>query len=248
MTVTAKVLMLNLISICNGDWDKIFKMVREKVEIEVKAEEEIPYTGNFVSIVDEEMPAGMKSMARPSFGFFYLGDLKLLGDDFIKIMFVGDDGNNEDMNDLMKNLDSRFVFVLPEKTIIKRLPMVENHTVILWSSTPLAQLDKNLIDAIVNNGGLVFSEIPDSVKTITRDAGLRTTNAACWSNYIVVVDGDETGAKSAIHYGLQGGATIGALPRNYSTHSVNNRLISEGADCIASAEDINKQFEDKFES
>lgn len=71
MTVTAKVLMLNLISICNGDWDKIFKMVREKVEIEVKAEEEIPYTGNFVSIVDEEMPAGMKSMARPSFGFFY---------------------------------------------------------------------------------------------------------------------------------------------------------------------------------
>lgn len=248
MTVTAKVLVLNLISICDGDWDEIFKIVREGTQIDAKEEEEIPYIGHFVSIVDEKMPACMKRMARPSFGFFYLGNLKLLDDDFIKIMFTGDDGKNEDINDLMKNLDKRFVFVLPEKTIEKRLPMVENNKVILWSSTPLAQLDKNLIDTIVNNGGLIFSEIPDSVKTITRDARLRTANAAYWSNYLVVVDGARANASAAINYGLQSGATIGALPRDYSTHSVNNQLISEGADCITSAADINKQFEDKFES
>lgn len=246
MTVTAKVLMLNLISICNGDWDKIFKMVREKVQIDAKAEEEISYTGNFISIVDDKMPACMKRMASPSFGFFYLGDLKLLDDDFVKIMFVGDDGKNEDMNDVMKNLKSECVYVLPEKTITKRLPKVQNHKVILWSSTPLAQLDQSLIDTIVNNGGLVFSEIPDSTTTITRDARLRTYGAASWSEYIIVVNADETGAKLAIHYGLQGKATIGVLPRDYSTHSANNQMISEGADCIASADDINEQFEDKF--
>lgn len=248
MKVTTKVLMLNLISICNGDWDKIFKMVREKVQIDAKTEEEIPYMGHFVSIVDEEMPVCMKRVASPSFGFFYLGDLKLLDDDFIKIIFVGDDGKNEDMNEVMKDLKSECVYVLPEKTIAKRLPKVQNHKVILWSSTPLAQLDQSLIDTIVNNGGLVFSEIPDSTTTITRDARLRTANAACWSNYIVVVNADETGAKLAIHYGLQRGATIGALPRDYSTHSVNNKLIKDGADCITSADDINEQFEDKLES
>lgn len=248
MTVTAKVLMLNLISICNGDWDKIFKMVREKVQIDAKAEEEISYTGNFISIVDDKMPVCMKRMARPSFGLFYLGDLKLLDDDFIKIMFVGDDGKDEGVNDLMKNLDERFIFVLPEKTIEKRLPMIENHKVILWSSTPLAQLDKNLINTIVNSGGLVFSEIPDSTTTITRDARLRTANAAYWSNYIAVVDGARANANTAINYGLQGGATIGALPRDYSTDSVNNKLIKDGAECITSADDINEQFEDKFKS
>lgn len=248
MTVTAKVLMLNLISICNGDWNKIFKIVRERTQIDAKEEEEIPYIGHFVSIVDEEMPACMKRMPRPSFGFFYLGDLKLLDDDFIKIMFVGDDGKDEGVNDLMKNLDERFIFVLPEQTIAKRLPMVENHKVILWSATPLAQLDKSLIDTIVNNGGLVFSEIPDSVNTVTRDAKLRIANAACWSNYIVVVDGARANTSGAINHGLQGGATIGALPRDYSTNSVNNKLIKDGADCITSADDINEQFEDKFES
>lgn len=248
MTVTAKVLVLNLISICDGDWDEIFKIVREGTQIDAKEEEEIPYTGNFISIVDEKMPACMKRMARPSFGFFYLGDLKLLEDDFIKIMFIGDDGKDEGVNDLMKNLDERFVLVLPEKTIAKRLSMVEKHKVILWSATPLAQLDKNLIDTIVNNGGLVFSEIPDSATTITKDARLRTNNAAFWSNYIVVVDAAGANASVAINYGLQGGATIGALPRDYSTHSANNKIISEGADYIASAKDINKQFEDKFGS
>lgn len=247
MTVTAKVLMLNLISICNGDWNKIFKMVRERTQIDAKEEEEIPYIGHFVSIVDEEMPACMKRMPRPSFGVFYLGDLKLLNDDFIKVMFVGDDGKDEGINDLMKDLNDKFIFVLPEKTMKKRLPMIKNHKVIVWSSTPLAQLDQSLIDAIVNNGGLVFSEIPDTAIS-TQNARVRTNNAAYWSNYLVVIDGTVINSQLAIQYGLQGGATIGALPRDYSTDSLNNKLIKDGSDCITSADDINEQFEEKFKS
>ena len=75
----------------NGNYDKIYQAIKDKEPIKQSELEQSKrnFTGNFITILDDNYPEGFKYMYRPPLVLYYLGDIRLLDDLDKAIAVVG---------------------------------------------------------------------------------------------------------------------------------------------------------------
>ena len=74
-----------------GDWDQIFRAIKDKEEYEIEDVEKASRNvgSRFITIFDDEYPEFLKTSYKPPFVLYYYGDISLLNNKFSSIAVVG---------------------------------------------------------------------------------------------------------------------------------------------------------------
>lgn len=228
----ARIFILNLVTKFGGDWQKIYGIIKDKISIDYKEEMEIPYTGKFVSIMDEDYPTQFRRMSKPPFGFFYEGNLSLLTDNNYKLSVICDNPEIEGTDELFQGLDPEVTIIMNEETIEERLDVIKNHKIVLCLQRPFNRTNGDIIQEIVKNGGLVITDYPDNMTIVNQTVSRIGLSAIKCGNYTLCIDSSMPRSDIYINEVCEECETIGVIPFGYSTHHPNNHLFNEGGDCI----------------
>lgn len=228
----ARILMLNLVTKFGGNWEEIYSVIKDKLPIDYKEEMDIPYTGKFVSIIDENYPIQLKKMHKPPFGFFYEGNLNLLTDENYKLSIICDNAEIEGTEELLQEIDPETTIIISDETIEERLDVLKNHKIVLWLQRPFNRTNGDIIQEIINNGGLVITDYPDNMTIVNQTVSRAGLSVSKCGNYTLCVDSSLPNSDIYINDICADCGTIGVIPFGYSTHHPNNQLINEGGDCI----------------
>lgn len=106
--------------------------------------------------------------------------------------------------------------------------------------------NKELLNNIIQNNGLIISEFSPKTKALKNNFRLRNRIISGLSRAVLIIEGkDKSGTKITANYALEQNRDIFAVPGNiFSQNSYTcNKLISQGAILIQNAKDINDFFQ-----
>lgn len=231
----------------NGDWEKIYKNVCEKTKFSDETVEEALATlkCNYITILDDEYPQLLKQVYKPPFVLFYYGNIELLRNDNI-VSFVGSRTisaysqgaisevlsktykHNVIMSNLSKgvgNITAQYAYENGMAQIVVMSSGIDN-------PYPYDLETRKLYDNIKDKPqALIISEYPNEV--LADQTTCATTNRILGSRLnkemFVVEINKRSGSLLALNYALDSGIEVVVLPQPYTSDSVNNSLIKEGA-------------------
>lgn len=229
----ARILMLNLVTKFGGNWEEIYNVIKNKLPIDYKEEVDIPYSGKFVSLIEENYPTNFKIMRKPPFGFFYEGNLNLLTDNNYKLSIICDNTKIEGIEELFQGLDPQVTVIINDETIKERLDVLKNHKIILCLQKSFNKTKGDIVQKIVRNGGLVITDYPDNTTIVNQTVSRTELSVIKCGNYTLCIDSSLPHGNFYINdIRADCDTTIGIIPFGYSTHHPNNQLINKGEDCV----------------
>ena len=263
MNYNAKEILGTLSYKFNGNWERIYKALKEKEHL---SEEEIEnlyqkITTDYIYITSPNYPSCFTSGLRcPPIVIYYKGDLSLLTDRD-KYHYVGIVGSKNaskyeknSIRDIVKDLEKDTVIVsgltkgidrsAHEAALdnnLKTIAVLGNGIDYIYPSE-----NEDLYKRIVNEGGLILSEYPALVKPQPQQFIYRNRIIAGLSEFLLVAEAhDRSATSTTVNYALDAGVTVGCIPypRNYK--SLCNSLIKEGAVLIENSIDIIDQLREK---
>ena len=153
----------------NGDFNSIYKAISNK---EPKTKEEFTVLLNkldteYISIFSDKYPDKFKSMNRPPFVLYYKGEFDLLSKDCVSLIGKVNESGIDNIDIVLKDiLKYDLVPVLlsqddSEKQLIEKLNDLCVPTVVIVENGITKCLrDDARLQKVLDNGGLVLSEIP----------------------------------------------------------------------------------------
>lgn len=250
-------LLLGIAYYFNGRWDDIYKAIKTNNNPLPKSnitEEMLDKLQAFTILEEDKYPSRLKQTDRPPFALFYKGDISLLKSDHI-LAVVGSRENSDYgkdcCNNLLKNLK-------PDTVIVSGLAKgidTYAHTAALKNGYKTIavlgsgidniypQNNRDLVDKIIDNGGLVISEYPGLVEPEKENfiARNRIIAGLC-SGLLLVESYGRSGALNTCLCALNCGRNIGCVPTQVGKNSNCNRLIKEGALLIENSSDVDTLF------
>ena len=263
MSYNAKEILGTLSYKFNGNWERIYKALKEK---EMLSDEEVEnlyqkITTDYIYISSPNYPSCfMSGLKCPPIVIYYKGDLSLLTnrDKYHYVGIVGSKNASKyeknSVKDIVKGLGKDTVIVSGLAKGISR----EAHEAALDNNLKTIAVLGNGIDyihpsenedlykRIVNEGGLILSEYPALVKPQPQQFINRNRIIAGLAEFLLVAETDNRSKTSTtVNYALDAGVTVGCIPypRNYK--SLCNSLIKEGAVLIENSRDIIDQLREK---
>lgn len=146
----------------SGDWNRIYEAIKEKEIVdETTVQEKLEqYTGNYVTIIDDNYPEKLKKIYKPPFVLFYKGNLDYINNTNISI--VGSDSSALNTYDLLT--------VMLRKTLHKYQEIMiasindgpyENDIHSVYGKNRILVFNKG-IQTFDNNANLIISEYPSN--------------------------------------------------------------------------------------
>ncbi|MBT6691163.1 DNA-protecting protein DprA [Candidatus Parcubacteria bacterium] len=214
---------------------------------------------NYISILDDEYPALLKTIYDPPLFLFYRGNIKLLQNKNLLTMvgsrtlttyhqtnaikIVGDLANT-DLN-IVSGLAIGMDSVGHQAALDNKLPTIAVLGSGLHKNVLYPQSNIKLAQEIINEGGLLLSEYPEYSRPQLHYFPKRNRILAGLSKATVVISGAlKSGTLITAQVALDEGRDIYALPGNINLRLSQgpNSLIANGANILADAGDILKTY------
>lgn len=240
-------IVFNLILEHGASWDKVFDAVKNKEECPRFVSEEKNDYKSFMSLVDTEYPVCLKECNKPPFGIFYEGNIKLLSKEFERVFIVCDNPCTNKYNQLINDIGNQYVLVfMYSDNLINRIKLLPECPIIIWSSVPLSEIDKKVLQLITERDGLIITEYPgeaqlkERIQTRQKQTCMRATVS---SNYALVIEAqDQKFIATVILATTNMGITLGCVPQDITAPNLNNSLLSEGAECVVTVDNIKQSM------
>ena len=235
----------------NGDFNKIYKAIKEKELVSKNLLENIEskIKSKYVTLVDKEYPDCLKHIANPPFVLFYYGDFSLLSNND-KLAIIGKRENSEYgkvmCEKIVKELDKNCCVI---SGLAKGIDSIAHQSAIDNNLKTIAVLgsgidncyplsNKSLYE-IIKKEGLIISEYPNSINANPQNFLIRNRIIAAISDNILVIEASyKSGTMNTVAYGLEFGKEIYAIPYLANSNSGCNYLIKQGAKLVENAKDI----------
>lgn len=265
MSKSNKSILAYLSYLKDGDWDEIFKVIKNKESINV---EEIDdklslLTTKYVTLVDEDYPLSFKrKLNKPPFVLFYKGDLSLIYNRNKKRLSVvgsrkatpyGCDAIRKIISELPKDyviisgLATGIDAVAHKAALDNGLKTIA----VLGSGIDYIypQCNKELYKRIIDNGGLILSEYPNATIPKKDNFVFRNRIVAGLGNFLLVGEAYErSGTSTTINYAMECGNNVGCIPYPITYKSMCNKYIKEGAYLIECGQDVEEIMNDEGSS
>ncbi len=250
-------LLLGIAYYYDGNWDKIYEAVhtnnnplpRSNINDEI-----IENLKAFTILEEDKYPCRLKNVDKPPFAIFYKGDISLLKRDHI-LAVVGSRENSEYgkecCNNLLKKLKEDTVIV---SGLAKGIDTYAHTAALKNGYKTIAVLgsgidniypqnNRDLVDKIVENGGLVISEYPGLVEPEKENFLARNRIIAGLCTGLLLVESyGRSGAYNTCLNALNYGKGIGCIPSHIGKNSNCNKLIKEGALLVETSSDVDSLF------
>ena len=252
-----KNLLLGIAYYFNGKWDDIYRAIKTNDNPLPKSnitDEMLENLKAFTIMEEDKYPSRLKQTDRPPFALFYKGDISLLKKDHI-LAVVGSRENSdygkECCNNLLKGLKTDTVIV---SGLAKGIDTYAHTAALKYGYKTIAVLgsgidniypqnNRDLVDKIIDNGGLVISEYPGLVEPEKENfiARNRIIAGIC-SGLLLVESYGRSGALNTTLSALNLGKAIGCVPNEFGKSSNCNRLIKDGALLVENSNDVDSLF------
>lgn len=222
----ANQILLALALMHDGDWNDIFNCIQnKKIPSNDEMENAIKdFTGNFITILDEEYPEGLKQAYKPPFVLFYDGNLDLLTNNPQSKLTIADEKHTNDTYRKQNNMllqgakDTTLVLIGETET---NGYLINNHKYriikVQSSYNPLEKGNDNL---------LVLSETYGKGNSKYESSRI----ASAISEKLLVFNcGVHSPVIMAVNYFLQAGKEVLVKPTDIGNPNINNMLIYQGA-------------------
>ena len=235
-----------------GDWDKIYECISNKEEIDLKEAEKLvkKYNGNYITILDENYPIGLKESTKPPFVIYYKGDISLLDKKHLKLAVVG----SRKFSEYGKETTEMFVSKLAKDFVIVSglalgIDSIAHTSAIINGGRTIAVLgnginfcylleNKDLYKELCEKH-LVISEYPPGVPPDPEKFPVRNRIIAGLCDNLLVTEGQiRSGTQITACLMANKGGNVFCVPTRIGEESICNRLISEGAFLVETPEDI----------
>ena len=229
-----------------GNFQKILSALQNKERVSNEERKKVIESINckYTTIISDDYPNFLKEISCPPFVLFYKGDLKTLNShNAINIIgtensdTIGEDMTKKVVNHLAKN--DRTVIVGNDEGIEK----IAVEKTIKENGNLVVVLNKGINDYLIDTGNqdvLIISEYLNRKKS-TKETYLYSKRLAVGlSEKVVVIEIEEMDkAIVSVKYALDYSKTILVTPMDLdSKYKENNKLIKEGADVLASIDDL----------
>jgi DNA protecting protein DprA len=254
--ITGREILLFLTYKYKSNWDLIMDAIRRRDDVDEADIKRVNalVKSDFVTLVDEDYPEGLKKIAQPPFVLFYKGDKSLFKwGNHHKISVVGSRQCSqygiESTKVIVKNLPNDYLII---SGLAKGIDAVSHESALEAKLKTIAVLGDGLskfypkenisiFNKIVENGGLVVTEYFDDVSPEPENFINRNRIIAGLCDFLLVTEAYErSGTSITVNQALTFGKDVGCVPYEISKKSICNALIKEGAYLIESAEDIIK--------
>lgn len=240
-----------------GDWMKIYSNVRgnKNPSVEYNLDENLLKRINAITILDEsKYSSRLKQLEQPPFVLYYKGDISLITRDHI-LAVVGSRENTDygkkACETLLKKLKKDTVII---SGLAKGIDTYAHYAALKNGYKTIAVLgsgidniypqnNRDLVDKIVDNGGLILSEYPHLVEPEKNNfiARNRIIAGLC-SGLLLVESYGRSGALNTTLSALNLGKAIGCVPNEFGKSSNCNRLIKDGALLVENSNDVDSLF------
>lgn len=240
----------------DGNWERLYEVLKNKERI---TDDEIKnfcskITTNYIYLTSKEYPRFLvNEISCPPIVLYYKGDINLLceRDKNRYIGIVGSRNATEygkkSVSDIVKGLPKDMVVV---SGLARGIDKEAHESALDYGLKTIAVLgcgidyiypaeNVALYKRIIDEGGLILSEYPCSVKPNPENFVFRNRIIASLSEFLLIGEAyDRSGSSTTVNYALQGGKTIGCIPYPRSSKSLCNKLIRDGAVLIENASDV----------
>lgn len=254
----ARNILIYLSILHEGDWDKIYQDILDK-KCNFNEDDVYRVVSNLkcqaLTLLDDEYPPYLKEAFKPPFVLYYYGDLSLLSMDYKRISVVG----SRQCSEYGKQATETVVGPLAKNYVIvsglaKGIDAISHKCAINNGGKTIAILgcgiDKcypleNLsLYKNIKENHLLISEYPGDTSVEQSQFPFRNRLIAQFSRCLIVTEAKlRSGTSITVGYALKSGSEICCVPYHIDEESLCNRLISEGATLIQSAQDVINQIE-----
>lgn len=242
-----------------GDWDKIYDAIKEKVFLKEEEYLQLKYKNhsNYITFLDDDYPSLLKEVQRPPFVLFYYGDINLLNCNK-KITIVGSRNCSEYgifctrkiTRDLVGNDYVIISGMARGIDTIAHQEALENDgktIAILGNGIDNAYPKENqMLYGKIKEFGLVISEYPFSIAPKKENFPKRNRLLAMLGEALLVPEYKvNSGTSITLSLAISYGKTIFSPPHPLNDLTANNTLIKDGAVLIESGNDIIFELENR---
>lgn len=250
--MTAREALLSLSLKYEGNWDRMYKALKEKepAPLELVGEYERNGGANFITITDEDYPTDFRYLNRPPLLIYYKGDLSLLKNKESTLAYIG----SRDASSYGLSMAKKIVmgFVENDITICTGLARgidAEAAKTALDCGGKLIAVLGNGIDFCYPSknqelyerairSGLVLSEYPLLTAPAKENFPARNRIVAGLSKAVLVGEASRrSGTLITVQYALSISKDVGCVPYRADSESSCNMLIKDGAYLIENVED-----------
>lgn len=239
-----------------GKYDQIYEALVKKEKIDDKEVENILslISTDYMTILDSDYPDFFKKcIQKPPFVLYYKGDINLLTKtdprNFVSVVgsrkstFYGESA----VRNIIKDLPKDVVIV---SGMAKGIDAASHRAALDFSLKTIAVLgsgidyvypkeNEDLYNRIIQNGGLIISEYPNSIEPTPDKFIFRNRLVASIGSFLLVGEAYErSGTSITVNYALNAGKSIGCIPYPATCKSACNGLIKDGAALIETSDDL----------
>lgn len=238
----------------NGDWENIFDFIKKKCRVDKNEFENYVsgFSGNYITLLDDEYPECLKVGRKPPFVLFYKGDINLLSSPRHLMLGVIGARNNTDYGfrnckRIIKELNQDIIII---SGLAKGIDGIAHQASIESKKRTIAVLgcainkiypsdNESIYDDIVKNNGVIISEYGPNAETNTDNFLLRNRIIATLADTLLVIESyGRSGCMSTVSFALEENRNVCCLPFKANEQSNCNRLIKDGAYLVENAKDI----------
>lgn len=233
--MTPNQLLLHLSIINDGNYDKMINALQNK-NYPVNDDELKTTTESYVTLMDEEYPSLLKNTGcKAPIVLYYKGNTELLNNKKVALGYSrkSQDFNLAILNNLLKE-DEGLTYVVGgslRNDFIERLTQTKR--VILVLPCGIENYYQDIVDNVINNGGLVISEYPKGV-AISQEHFIAKDRiiAGLCDKLLVLSCSKRGGTNILVAMALQENKDIFVIPTDITSDLNNNDLIYEGATIV----------------
>lgn len=246
--------LLGLSHVFEGDVEAIIDIVvkkREKPPFNIVSIKESLHS-NYITILDEGFPKRFTNYFRPPMVMYYKGDISLLQDADKNISLLNSKTTcnyaTESLLNIVTGLDTTTVIavVVPVTDGGMQLAsrvMSSGFKIIAVSDKALdsnnySEYQSEVLQAVLQGGGLVLSEIPDHSNNKSKKHYLMRLISLCASNVLVGAIAKKDVLIHGVAISLQLGNDVFCIPFNIGSNYINNELIRDGAFLVQESTDV----------
>jgi len=247
----ARDILINLSLQYQGDWEKIYEVIRNKKphgSWEEYDERKAAIKSKIITILDDDFP--FKHASKPPFVLYYYGDITLLKDPSQNVSYVGSRKISaygkkmahdiaSDLASAGKRIISGLARGIDAEATRAALDNGGKAVAILGSGIDLCYPSENegLYERLKHEG-LIISEYPLFTSPRPEYFLKRNRLVAAASNLIIVGEARKrSGTLVTVSYALEAGKDVACIPFHADEESSCNELIKQGAYLIESATD-----------
>ena len=239
-----------------GDFNKILKAVKE---LEIVEDTYLETVKNLqcgtLTIIDPDYPLFLKNIFKPPLVIYYYGDINLLSDYARNVSIVGSRDYSEYGERMTREIASGLVkrgFYIVSG-MARGIDGIAHETAIKEGGKTIAVLGSGIdycypqenaeLYEEIKKYHLVISEYPGDLAPNSWNFPIRNRIIAGISKTLVVTEaGEHSGSGITAALAMGGNTDVMCVPYPAGSHSQCNKLISQGAALVESAEEVIEQM------